>query len=162
MGDISGLIETVSDLNIDKKDMMKMIETGEYSIRDMRDQFKMISNMGPMSKIVGMIPGMSPEMLGPLGDEQGASKLKHYLCAMDSMTEQELDSDGKIFQAQPGRIYRIARGSGIRVQEIEELLTQFKHVTCFDVDGKYCQNHGWKQRITQDDARRKTKRWPSP
>ncbi|KAI8916024.1 SRP54-type protein [Gorgonomyces haynaldii] len=128
MGDISGLLEKVSDLNIDQKDMMKKIEAGVYSLRDMREQFKMISGMGPMSKIMGMIPGMNADMLGPLADQQGADKMKHYLCAMDSMTDQELDSDGKVFIKEPTRINRLARGAGVHVREIHELLIQYTHM----------------------------------
>src|SRR6266496_5684894 len=45
---------------------------------------------------------------------------------MDSMSEAELDSDGKIFLTQPKRIQRIARGSGTSVREVEELLLQHK------------------------------------
>lgn len=60
MGDISGLMETVSDMAMkpNSVDMIKKISAGEFSIRDMRSQFEMIAGMGPMSKIMGMIPGM--------------------------------------------------------------------------------------------------------
>lgn len=129
MGDISGLLETVADMTVDKPDMMKKLVAGEYSIRDMRDQFKMIQGMGPMSKIIGMIPGMNADMLGPLGDQHGAAKIKGFMCAMDSMSNEELDSDGKVFLIQPSRIYRVARGSGVKVRDIEEMLGQFKNVT---------------------------------
>ena len=47
-----------------------------------------------------------------------------YIC--DSMTEKELESDGKMFIEQPTRMTRIARGSGTSVREVEELLTQHK------------------------------------
>lgn len=47
-----------------------------------------------------------------------------YIC--DSMTEKELESDGKMFIDQPTRMTRIARGSGTSVREVEELLTQHK------------------------------------
>jgi len=45
---------------------------------------------------------------------------------MDSMSNAELDSDGKIFIHQPVRIVRVARGSGTTVREVEELLMQHK------------------------------------
>lgn len=62
-------------------------------------------------------------------DEQGGNKLKRYTCIMESMTEKELDSDTKLFREQPSRIYRIAKGSGVIVTEVLELMMQ--HVQVF-------------------------------
>lgn len=45
---------------------------------------------------------------------------------MDSMTEKELDSDGKCFTDTPTRMTRIARGSGTSVREVEDVLTQHR------------------------------------
>ena len=127
MGDLGGLVETIKDLKVDHS-MMKNMEQGVFTLRDMQQQFNMISSMGPMSKIAGMIPGLPQEMLGQLTDDAGASKLKRFMCIFDSMTDRELDSDGKVFHQQSTRVYRVARGSGAMVREIEELLTQFKHM----------------------------------
>ncbi|KAJ3254037.1 Signal recognition particle [Boothiomyces macroporosus] len=124
MGDLRGLMETLQDTKIDKEGLMKNIAAGKFTFRDMKGQFEMISGMGPMSKIMGMIPGMPAGLANAALDEHGGNKLKHYTCIMDSMTEQELDSDYKLFRSQPSRIYRVARGSGVVVQEVEELLTQ--------------------------------------
>ena len=63
-------------------------------------------------------------MMGNMDDEDGASKLKRMIYICDSMTQKELDSDGKIFVEQPTRMTRVARGSGTSVREVEELLTQ--------------------------------------
>ncbi|KAG9295391.1 hypothetical protein G9A89_013420 [Geosiphon pyriformis] len=126
MGDISGLVETVQDLKLDQnKNLMKNLEQGIFTIRDMYEQFQNISKMGPLSKMMQMMPGMS-ELNFQGSDEMGAQRIKRLMTIMDSMNESELDSDGKIFQQQPGRILRIARGSGTSVQEVEELLVQHK------------------------------------
>lgn len=126
MGDLTGLMESVQDMaGGNQLNMIMKLQKGEFSIRDMRDQLKMIAGMGPMSKIIGMIPGMNADMLGPMGDADGAKKLTGFMCAMDSMTAGELDSDSKIFHAQPTRVTRIAKGSGVLIGEIEELLAQF-------------------------------------
>jgi signal recognition particle subunit SRP54 len=63
-----------------------------------------------------------------MNDEHGAGKIKKMMCVMDSMTDQELDSDTKLFYTQTSRIYRVARGSGATIREVEELLMQFKMV----------------------------------
>lgn len=81
--------------------------------------------MGPLSKMAGMIPGLS-NLMGDVGDEEGGMKLKRMMYIMDSMTDKELDSDGKIFVQQPERMTRIARGSGTSVREVEDVLTQHK------------------------------------
>lgn len=125
MGDMQGLVEHVQSLKLDQKDTMKHIAEGVFTIRDLRDQLSNIMKMGPLSKMAGMIPGMSGMMQG-MDDEEGTSKLKRMIYICDSMTLKELDSDGKMFTDQPTRMTRIARGSGTSVREVEDLLTQHK------------------------------------
>ncbi|KAF3038989.1 Signal recognition particle [Didymella heteroderae] len=125
MGDVAGLVEHVQSLKLDQKDTMKHIVEGKFTIRDLRDQLSNIMKMGPLSKMAGMIPGLSG-MMGGMDDEEGSLKLKRMIYICDSMTEKELESDGKMFIEQPTRMTRIARGSGTSVREVEELLTQHK------------------------------------
>ncbi|KAF2865705.1 signal recognition particle protein [Massariosphaeria phaeospora] len=125
MGDIQGLVEHVQSLKLDQKDTMKNIASGVFTIKDLRDQLSNIMKMGPLSKMAGMIPGLS-NMMGGMDDEEGGAKLKRMIYICDSMTEKELDSDGKMFVDQPTRMTRVARGSGTSVREIEELLTQHR------------------------------------
>ncbi|WKT48483.1 AAA ATPase domain [Fusarium oxysporum f. sp. vasinfectum] len=123
MGDMAGLMEHVQSLNLNQKDTIKHIQEGIFTVRDLRDQLSNIMKMGPLSKMAGMIPGMSNMMQG-MDDEEGGAKLKRMIYICDSMTDKELDSDGKILIEQPTRMTRIARGSGTSVREVEDLLTQ--------------------------------------
>ncbi|KAJ2809653.1 Signal recognition particle [Coemansia furcata] len=124
MGDISGLVETVQDLQLDKnQDMMKNIAKGVFTLKDMRDQLQNIMKLGPLSKLMGMMPGMSPEMLKSMDADESTKKLRSYMCVFDSMTESELNSDGKVFDDEK-RLRRVARGSGVRMVEIQALLMQ--------------------------------------
>lgn len=125
MGDMQGLVEHVQSLKLDQKETMKNIQEGKFSVRDMRDQLQNIMKMGPLSKMAGMIPGLSG-MMGQMDDEEGSQKLKRMIYICDSMTTRELDSDGAVFVAQPTRMVRVARGSGTSVREVEELLSQCK------------------------------------
>ncbi|KAG0246252.1 signal recognition particle 54 kDa protein [Mortierella sp. GBAus27b] len=126
MGDISGLMETVQDLKLDQnKDLMKKLEQGQFSIRDMYEQFTTILKMGPLSKVMGMMPGIPPELLAG-SDAEGSNRIKRFMCIMDSMSAQELDGEGKEFADQPKRLVRVARGSGTTVAEVETLLQQYK------------------------------------
>ena len=91
-------------------------------MRDMRDQYTSVMKMGPLDKVVNMIPGMSNLM--PEGSEKEASKkMKKYLCMMDSMTEAELDGKSKIDES---RIKRIARGSGVTIIEVKIMMEEYK------------------------------------
>jgi len=123
MGDMAGLLEHVQSLKLDQKDTMKHIQEGIFTVRDLRDQLSNIMKMGPLSKMAGMVPGLSNLMAG-MDDEEGSAKMKRMIYICDSMTDKELDSDGKVFIEQPTRMIRIARGSGTSVREVEDLLTQ--------------------------------------
>ncbi|KAI9829652.1 MAG: hypothetical protein M1819_006023 [Sarea resinae] len=125
MGDVQGLVEHVQALKLDQKDTMKHIAEGVFTVRDLRDQLSNIMKMGPLSKMAGMIPGLS-QMMGGMDDEEGSLKLRRMIYICDSMTNKELDSDGKIFVEQPTRMTRIAHGSGTSVREVEDLLTQHR------------------------------------
>ncbi|KAK9317909.1 SRP54-type protein [Lipomyces starkeyi] len=123
MGDIRGLVDHVKHMNLDQKETMKHIEQGIFTIRDLRDQMSNIMKMGPLSKMAGMIPGMS-QLMGEVGEEESGKRLKRMMYIMDSMTEKELDSDGKVFVSEPTRLTRVAKGSGTTVREVEEVLSQ--------------------------------------
>jgi signal recognition particle subunit SRP54 len=125
MGDMQGLVEHVQSLKLDQKDTMKHIAEGIFTVRDLRDQLSNIMKMGPLSKMAGMIPGLS-QMMSGMDDEEGGMKLRRMIYICDSMTNKELDSDGKIFVQQPTRMTRIAHGSGTSVREVEDLLTQHR------------------------------------
>ncbi|KAJ3046706.1 Signal recognition particle, partial [Rhizophlyctis rosea] len=126
MGDLEGLMETVQDLKLDEnKNLMKNLEAGVFTLRDMHDQFSTLMSMGPLSSLLSMMPGIPPEM-AKMSDGEATNRFKKYMCIMDSMNAKELDSDGKVFYQQTGRIFRVARGSGATVREVEELLGQHK------------------------------------
>ncbi|CAO3607844.1 unnamed protein product [Cunninghamella blakesleeana] len=126
MGDMRDLVEKVQDMKLDQnKNLMENIKQGQYSLRDMYEQFQQISKMGPLSKIMGAIPGMPADMLAG-SEEEGSKRIKRMMCIMDSMTDKELDSDGKIFQENRTRITRVAKGSGTTVHEVEEILSQYQ------------------------------------
>ena len=127
LGDIQGLMETLKDLKIEEKqqDMMKKLEAGIFTLRDMYEQLSMMMQMGPISKVLGMMPGLNSDMFQG-SDAEATARLRRCLVIMDSMTNGELDSDGKIFTSQPTRIHRIARGSGNSLMEVDFLIVQHK------------------------------------
>ena len=75
--------------------LMKQIAAGKMSLRIFRQQTSQLASMGPMSQVVGMIPGLSQlASMGSAGNDQtAAKKFKQYSIIMDSMTDYELDLD---------------------------------------------------------------------
>ena len=81
--------------------------------------------IGSYSQIAAMLPGFN---FMAKGDEQKSmANLKRFMTIFDSMNDVELDNqDGaKLFNKQPGRITRVARGSGLPESEVKQLLNDY-------------------------------------
>ncbi|MBI5001097.1 MAG: signal recognition particle protein [Euryarchaeota archaeon] len=123
MGDLSSLIEKAREVVDEKKaeETMKGIMAGRFTLKDMREQMEMLTNMGPLQKVMGMIPGFS----GKLTDEQLAEtqeRLRKFKVIMASMTDAEM-KDPKMLKG--SRITRIARGAGVEPSEVRGMLHQY-------------------------------------
>ena len=72
MGDIKGLFEKIQEVykKEDQEKLAKNISKGIFTIKDMRDQYTTVMKMGPLDKVINMIPGMSNIM--PEGSEKEA------------------------------------------------------------------------------------------
>ena len=128
MGDIDGLIRKVEELNLDNnEELINKIKHGEFTLRDMYEQFQNIMKMGPFGQIMGMIPGFSQDFLSKGSEQESMARLKMLMTIMDSMNDAELDGkDGaKTFAKEPNRITRVAQGAGVMEREVNELLKQY-------------------------------------
>lgn len=133
-GNLQGLKEIIEDKNVmeSQEKLVQKITSkgGEFTFRDMYDQFQTLMNLGSFGKVMSMIPGFQ-NLMGEGREDQSQKRIKRFMTVMDSMTNQELDSDLKIFNLQPGRLYRIAVGSGVHqrvVWDVMETFKQFKRV----------------------------------
>lgn len=116
MGDIEGLIDKVNELKLeDNEELLEKIKHGQFTMRDMYEQFQNIMKMGPFSQIMGMIPGFSQDFMTKGSEQESVARLKRLMTIMDSMCDNELDNrDGaKLFSKQAGRVTRVAQGAGV-------------------------------------------------
>jgi signal recognition particle subunit SRP54 len=128
MGDVAGLIDRVSELGLDdNEELLSKIRHGNFSLRDMYEQFMNIQKLGPFGQIMNMIPGMGGDMIGKAGEEESTRRLKRCTTIMESMHSSELDSTNaaKLFKTQPSRVFRVARGAGVKPNDIMDLLAQY-------------------------------------
>jgi len=125
MGDIEALLEKVQGAISEKdaQDLGKKFLKGEFSLLDLYEQMTAMRKMGPLSKIVEMIPGFGQLQLPKemLNVQEG--KLEKWKYIMDSCTKEELEDPEIISSA---RLERIAKGSGTSTGELRDLLKQYK------------------------------------
>ncbi len=121
MGDVLSLVEQAEQA-IDPGDAVSMaarLRRNELTLEDLRQQMRAVGRMGPLSQVLGMIPGLGSRM--PDADvDPGA--LTRMVAIIDSMTMQERRSPAVL---NGSRRRRVARGSGTTVQEVNRLLRQF-------------------------------------
>jgi signal recognition particle subunit SRP54 len=128
MGDIEGLIDKVSELKLDdNEELMKKLKQGQFTLRDMYEQFQNIMKMGPFSQIMSMIPGLGSDFMTKGSEQESMARLKKLMTIMDSMSDQELDSHegAKLFSRQESRVTRVARGAGVSNTAVKDLITQY-------------------------------------
>ena len=124
MGDISALVDLAKTELEGDDDVMEAgrnIMSGKFTLNDMYNQLKAMNKMGPLQKVMSLIPGMS-KFEDKMDYEATQAKLAKYRYIMDSMTEGEKD-DPSILKA--SRVQRIAVGSGTSVHEVRELIKQY-------------------------------------
>ncbi|KAE9549889.1 hypothetical protein FO519_006894 [Halicephalobus sp. NKZ332] len=130
LGDIEGLVDKIKQLDIDKnnEELLKRIKQGVFTLRDMYEQFQHLMKLGPFGQVLSMIPGLGSDFLPKGSEEASMAKLKMMMVMMDSMADQELDHPKvtDLFTKQPTRVNRIARGAGVTMNEVKELLGQYK------------------------------------
>ena len=125
MGDIVGLLEKAQEAisKEDAEDLSKKLLKGEFNLVDLYSQMEAMSKMGPLSKIVEMIPGFGQIKMPKEALQVQEGKLKKWKHAMNSMTKQELE-DPELISGK--RIERIAKGSGLNTSDVRDLIKQYK------------------------------------
>lgn len=123
MGDVLSLIEK-AQASFDEDKMKKLeskIRKAEFDLGDFLDQLQQMKNMGPLSSVLEMMPGMNSKALKNVQvDDKELVKIEAII---QSMTREERE-DPSIIKG--SRKKRIAAGSGTTVQAVNRLLKQFE------------------------------------
>jgi len=126
MGDVLSLIER-AEQSIDREQAEQMgrrLVKGEFNLEDFLAQLREMKKLGPLSQLLEMLPGfsrVSKEIAPDVTDRQ----MKTIEAIISSMTREERRQP-EIINASRKR--RIARGSGTSVQDVNDLLSQFRQV----------------------------------
>jgi len=128
-GDILSLVEKAQS-TVDEKEAERLARKVQskksLDLQDFLGAMKQMQKLGPLKNVLGMLPGMNPAMLSAAKVDD--KKLKHVEAIVLSMTPKER-SDPDLIDGK--RRIRIARGSGRTVQEVNQLLSQFKQMQKF-------------------------------
>ncbi|MBI5393601.1 signal recognition particle protein [Candidatus Woesearchaeota archaeon] len=125
MGDLEALLakakEAISEE--DAEDLGEKFLSGKFNLLDLYSQMEAMNKMGPLGKVLEMVPGFGQLKLPKEMIDVQQGKLKKWKFIIDSCTQQELE-DPDLIDAQ--RIARIAKGSGSNETEVRELLKQYR------------------------------------
>jgi signal recognition particle subunit SRP54 len=122
MGDVMSLIEK-AERQFDSDQALALerkLRRNEFGLDDFLDQLKTIRRMGPLTNLLGMIPGFAGQQLKGLKVDEG--ELDRIQAIILSMTPGERTHPELI---KGSRRLRIARGSGTNVQQVNQLVKQF-------------------------------------
>jgi len=124
MGDVMSLIEKAEEVSDEKQaeELQRKMRRQEFTLEDFLSQMKQVRKMGPLSSVLGMMPGMGKTMkqLREVNmDERELDRLEAIILSMTPAERARPDMiDGS-------RRKRIARGSGTTVQAVNQLVKQF-------------------------------------
>merc|ERR1712137_915720 len=126
MGDLKGLFQSITEaMPLERQPaLLQKISKGKFSLRDLYEQFQNLQKMGPMSQIMQMIPGMS-QLLPKGAEKEGVKRITRFMVVMDSLNDDELDC--AVPMTEPRRL-RVAKGSGSSLQEVNQLLDEYKRM----------------------------------
>ncbi len=122
MGDVLSLIEKAeAQVEEDEaRELEKKLRKGEFTFEDFLSQLKMMRKMGPLSSLLGMIPGFQGNQLKNMKvDDRELDRVQAIIL---SMTPEERKRPELI---KGSRRLRIAKGSGTSVQQVNQLVKQF-------------------------------------
>ncbi|MBO5209500.1 MAG: signal recognition particle protein [Lachnospiraceae bacterium] len=126
MGDVLTLIEKAQqNIDIDEekeKQMAARMKKGKFDFEDYLESMKQMRNMGGISSILGMLPGMNKQMgdIESMIDEKQMNRMEAIVL---SMTPEERQNPKLL---NPSRKHRIAKGAGVDISVVNRFIKQFE------------------------------------
>lgn len=128
MGDVLTLIEKAeAQLDADKaKAMEEKLKKAEFDFNDFLEYMGQIKNMGGISSIMSMMPGLSGQMKNvSIDDDEAEKNMRRTESIIYSMTKVERSNPDIL---NPSRKNRIARGAGVDIADVNRLVKQFEQM----------------------------------
>ena len=128
MGDVLTLIEKAeAQLDADKaKAMEEKLKKAEFDFNDFLEYMGQIKNMGGISSIMSMMPGLSGQMKNvSIDDDEAEKNMIRTESIIYSMTKAERSNPDIL---NPSRKNRIARGAGVDIADVNRLVKQFEQM----------------------------------
>jgi signal recognition particle subunit SRP54 len=126
MGDVLSLIEKAQesiDIDEDKsREMAGRMKKGKFDFEDYLESMKQMRNMGGLSSILSMLPGLGIKA-GDLESMVDEKQLAHMEAIVLSMTKEERRNPKLL---NPRRKHRIAKGAGVDIAEVNRFVKQFE------------------------------------
>ena len=125
MGDVIGLIERAEEAFDEEGAQVQAqrLLSGEFTLEDFSKQISQVLKMGPIGKIMGMLPGEFGKISQSIDPQQAEKKVRASQAIIYSMTPAERENP-KILNA--SRRKRIAAGSGTEVYDVNQLIKQYR------------------------------------
>ncbi len=124
MGDVLTLIEKAEQVyeQSEAQDAAQALLEGRFTLEDFLQQMQQLKKMGPLSGILGMMPGVPKEVRDAQIDDGHLARIEAII---RSMTTAERTDPAMIDASRRGRI---AKGSGTNPQEVQGLVSQFNEM----------------------------------
>lgn len=126
MGDIVGLVTDAME-KFDQEETARLTEKmqkGTFTLDDFMAQMGQVKKLGPMGKVMSMIPGMSElSKMGGMGEADIDRQMGRMRAIYDSMNKTERADTDVVDGA---RRRRIARGAGVELSEVGQFIKQFE------------------------------------
>ncbi|WP_373898478.1 signal recognition particle protein [Haloimpatiens sp. FM7315] len=127
MGDVLSLIEKAQQSIDEKKaeEIGNRMLSNEFNFEDFLEAMKQMKKMGPIAKVMEMMPGFNSNQLKGINLEQSEKDMGKVEAIINSMTKKERKNP-TLITSSSSRKKRIAKGSGTGIQEVNKLLKQFE------------------------------------
>lgn len=128
MGDVLTLVERAQEAMDQEKaqELARKVMEDEFTLEDFRNQLLQVRKMGPLQQLIEMIPGLQDTSGAQYVDEEFDERdMDHMVAIVNSMTVEERQHPSILTGS---RKRRIAKGSGMTVQDVNLVLKQYRQV----------------------------------